>query len=120
MSRASAFILLIFLVIGLGLGVYYGWFVSPVEYTDTAPASLRQTYKDDYILMTAAIFAADGDLPAAQARLDYLGLTDPGGAVAEATKRFIQARQPEADLRRLVYLAIGPKKVTPEMQPYLP
>jgi hypothetical protein len=120
MSRAAAFLLLVCLVAGVGLGVYYGWVVSPVQYADTDPASLRQSYKDDYILMAADIYSADGDLAAARTRLQALAVKDPGPAVADATGRFIQARQPTADLRRLVLLAIALKDVTPEMQPYLP
>ena len=120
MSRVSVFILLICLAAGIGLGVYYGWVVSPVQYSDTDPAALRQSYKDDYILMTAAIYSADGDLAAARAQLETLGVKEPGAAVAEATGRFIKAHQPEADLRHLVLLAIALKTVTPEMQPYLP
>ncbi len=120
MSRASVFILIGCLALGAAAGVYYGWVVSPVQYTDTAPASLRQAYKDDYILMTAAVYAQNSDLAAAETRLAALGVGDPGEAVAAATQRYIQAGQPPADLRRLVYLAIALKKVTPEMQPYLP
>jgi hypothetical protein len=120
MSRASALILLVSLVLGLGVGVYYGWVVSPVQYADTDPTSLGQSYKDDYILMTADIYSADGDLTAARARLDQLAVNNPGSAVAGATGRFIKARQPVADLRHLVLLAIAFKDVTPEMQPYLP
>jgi len=105
---------------GAGLGVFYGWVVSPVQYADTDPASLRQTYKDDFILMTADIYAANGDLAAADVRLATLAVKDPGQAVADATGRFIKEKQPAADLRRLVLLAIALKDVTPEMQPYLP
>jgi hypothetical protein len=120
MSRVSAVILLIGVVLGLGLGVYYGWVVSPVQYADTDPTSLRQSYKDDYILMTADIYSLDGDLAAARTRLDKLAVKDPGSAVADATGRFIKAQLPAADLRHLVQLAIAFKDVTPEMQPYLP
>ena len=122
MSRASVVIILICLAVGVSLGLYYGWVISPVQYTDTDPISLRQSYQDDYVLMTAAIYASDGDLAAARARLAPLAAAakDPGVTVAEATGRFIKAHQPDVDLRRLVRLAIAFKTVTPEMQPYLP
>ena len=120
MSRVSLFLLLLCLAVGVGLGLYFGWEVSPVQYTDTDPVSLRQSYKDDYILMAAAVYAADGDLAAARARVESLGVKSPGAAVADTTGRFIKTHQPEADVRRLVLLAIAFRNVTPEMQPYLP
>jgi hypothetical protein len=120
MSRVSLLIVLLCLAAGVGLGLYYGWEVSPVQYTDTDPVSLGQAYKDDYILMTASVYAADGDLAVARARVESLGVKSPGVALAETTGRFIKTRQPEADVRRLVLLAIAFKNVTPEMQPYLP
>jgi len=120
MSRLSATVLLVCLVAGSGLGLYYGYALSPVEYTNTDPASLRQADKDDYILMTASIFAADNDLAAARERLANLGFDNAGPAVADTTERYIKAGLPQADLRRLVFLAIALKTVTPAMQPYLP
>jgi hypothetical protein len=120
MSRLASIVLLICLVAGVGLGLYYGYVVSPVQYTNTELTSLRQADKDDYILMTAATYAGDSDLEAARARVTSLGYKDAGQAVADTTERYIKAGRPTADLRRLVYLAIGLKTVTPAMQPYLP
>ena len=65
MSRASLVTLVVCLALGLGAGLYIGWVVAPVQYVDTAPASLSQTYKDDYVLMIAAIYSENGDLAAA-------------------------------------------------------
>ena len=120
MSRLSAIVLLVCLVAGAAFGLYYGYAVSPVQYTNTDLASLRQADKDDYILMTASIFTADNDLAAARERLTNLGFKNGGAALAETTERYIKADQPQADLRRLVFLAIALKTVTPAMQPYLP
>ena len=120
MSRRSATILLICLIAGVGLGLYYGYVASPVQYTNTDPVTLRQADKDDYILMTASVYAADNDLNAVRERLGSLGFKDPGQAVADATERYIKSGLPQADLRRLVLLAIALKTVTPAMQPYLP
>jgi len=119
MPRASALTLVASLLAGLSLGLYLGWVVSPVQYVDTDPASLRQDYKDEYILMIATIYAQDGDLAAARARLAGLGLEGPGPAVAEAAQRFIGAQKPEADVRRMVGLAAAFDALTPELQPYL-
>ena len=120
MSHTSRFVLIFSVALGLGLGMYIGWIASPVQYTDTSPASLGQRYQDDYILMIATIYAEDGDLPAARARLSALSFDDPAQAVAEATHRLIVAQQPEADLRRGARLASALGVMTSEMQPYLP
>jgi hypothetical protein len=119
MSRASLVTLVVCLALGLGAGLYIGWVVSPVQYVDTAPASLSQTYKDDYVLMIATIYSENGDLAAARARLAALGFADPGPAVAAAAHRLIAAQKPDADLRRLARLAAALNATTPEMQPYL-
>lgn len=118
MSRSSWMLLLTTLVIGIGVGLYIGWVVSPVEYTDTAPASLAQSHKDDYVLMIATRYAGDGNLDTARAGLQSLGSTEAG--VAEVARRFIAAQKPESDIRRLVALSAGLGTLTPEMQPYLP
>jgi hypothetical protein len=120
MSHTSRFILIFSVALGLGLGIYIGWIASPVQYTDTSPASLDELYKDDYILMVATIYSEDEDLPAARARLSALGFDDPAQAVAATTHRLIAAQQPEADLRRGARLASALGVITSEMQPYLP
>src|SRR3989304_4467866 len=117
MSRTSALPFVVFLAPGLAGGLYFGWVVSPVEYVDTAPFSLHQSYKDDYILMVAAAYSGDGDLDAARARLTALGFGAP--RPPPAAQRLTPAGGPEADLRRIVRLAADFGVTTPEMQPYL-
>jgi hypothetical protein len=73
-------LLLVAFVVGLGAGLYVGWVIAPVEYTDTAPVSLAQTYKDDYVLLIATRYAGDGNLATARAGLQSLGLTEAGAA----------------------------------------
>ncbi len=105
MSRPNLLAWLFWLTLGVGLGLYGGWVLAPIEYTDTAPSTLQQTYKDDYVLMLATAFSADGDLAAAQAGLANLGLTDPAAALQSTTDRLESAGYPEQDLQRLDSLA---------------
>ena len=70
MSRWVRFLLAI--AIGGLIGVVYGWFINPVEYTDTAPAKMRVDYKTDYVLMVSELYQSEGDLAMALARLSYL------------------------------------------------
>lgn len=75
MSRWIGFIITI--LIGIGLGILYGWVIDPVDYVDTTPDSLRQDYQADYVLMVAEIYQAERDPTVASARLSFLGQPDP-------------------------------------------
>jgi len=105
MPRRLIPLLLLALLVGLGLGLYIGWVAAPVEYVDDSPASLHQSYQDDYLLMIAAAYAGDGDLAAAQADLAALELADPATAITAAASRLAAAGLPAADQERLAALA---------------
>jgi len=96
---------LIALILGIALGLVYGWVISPVEYIDTAPASLRADYRTDYVLMTAQIYHADQDLDAAARRLTYLGSDPPAQIAEQAYSYAFQNKAPEADLKLLQELS---------------
>ena len=70
-SRWVRFIVAI--IVGIGLGLLYGWVINPPEYTNTSPSDLRQDFKTDYVLMVAEMYQAEGDAQAAARRLSYLG-----------------------------------------------
>ena len=57
MSRWIKFFIVI--ALGLAAGLIYGWAISPVEYTNTTPDTLRADYRSDYVLMVAEVFHAD-------------------------------------------------------------
>ena len=106
MSRGALILFALALAAGLGLGLYIGWVVSPVQYVDAVPSSLHRAYKDDYVLMVATAYAGDGDLDAARAQLAALGLAGPAeAAVTAAAERLAQAGLPEADRENLAELA---------------
>jgi hypothetical protein len=105
MSRTALIVILIGLAAGVGVGLYIGWVVAPVQYVDTAPNSLQRAFKDDYILMIATAYAGDGDLAAARSQLAALGQADPAAAVNAAAQRLASAGLPDADQRRLAALA---------------
>lgn len=64
---------LLALLAGLGLGLVYSWIIHPRGATNTQPTTLRADFKDEYRSVIAAAYAANGDLPRAQARLALLG-----------------------------------------------
>jgi len=75
MGRWIGFILAI--LVGAAAGMFYGWVISPVEYVDTTPDSLRIDYKSDYVLMVAEAYSVEGDPTQAVRRLAVLGPLPP-------------------------------------------
>ncbi|MBK8822026.1 MAG: hypothetical protein IPN58_05300 [Anaerolineales bacterium] len=74
--------ILIALLTGLGIGLAYSWFISPVTYVDASPAILRSDFKDQYRSVIAASYASTRDLARARARLELLGDMDPVGELS--------------------------------------
>jgi hypothetical protein len=92
------------ILVGVGLGLLYGWVISPVEYVDTSPDTLRIDYKTDYVLMVAEAFQGDNDLALALRRLALLGGQPPVDLVQQALL-FGQANgYIDADLERMQFL----------------
>lgn len=75
MNRWLKFILMI--LIGLAIGLIYGWIISPVEYLDTTPSTLRYDYRTDYVLMIAEIFDSSKDADQAVKQLAQLSSDPP-------------------------------------------
>jgi hypothetical protein len=74
---------IIALVIGLALGLLYAWVISPVEYVDTAPDTLRADYRADYVLIVAEIFRSEQNVELAARRIALLG-SQPPAEIANA------------------------------------
>jgi hypothetical protein len=115
--RIRPLYLLIGAALGLAAGLIFGWVVSPVEYVNTAPSSLRADYRTDYILMTAQAYAADGDLTLAQRRLAALGPHPGLDEVVAAIDYATQHSFSSADLQVLNQLGVALRRApgTPEI-----
>lgn len=74
-------------LLGLAIGLLYAWMLSPVRVVDSAPKALRADFKDQYRAVIAAAYAANGDLPRAEARLALLGDTDSTAVLAAQAQR---------------------------------
>jgi hypothetical protein len=82
MTRWILFILAI--LIGIGLGLVYGWLVNPVDYVNTVPETLRIDYRTDYVLMASEAYQGDNDPELATRRLALLGDTPAKDIVYQA------------------------------------
>jgi hypothetical protein len=60
------------LILGIALGLVYGWVISPSEYTGSSPEALREDYRIDFTLMIAKAYSNDNDLAQAKHRLSLL------------------------------------------------
>jgi hypothetical protein len=98
------------LLTGLGLGLAYSWFLSPVEYIDANPAILRADFKDQYRIVIAASYAGTLDLPRARARLELLGDTDPIAELSAQAQRMLASGESFEKARPLARLATDLKQ----------
>ncbi len=98
---------LIAVLVGLAAGLTYGWVISPVQYTNTSPNTLRADYKTDYVLMTAEIFHTDQDLTAAARRLGMLGSDPPFEIATRALQYALQSGFSTSDLEFLRDLSVS-------------
>src|SRR4030067_994451 len=99
--------LVIGLVLGVATGLIYGWIISPVEYINTAPDSLRADYRTDYVLMVAQAHAVDGGLELAQKSLAALGPEPPSESAVQAIQYAAEQGFSQADIEALRQLALA-------------
>ncbi|MCJ7584757.1 MAG: hypothetical protein MUO30_08305 [Anaerolineales bacterium] len=99
MSRWIKFFIVI--ALGLAAGLVYGWVISPVEYTNTAPDTLRAFYRCDYVLMVAEVFHSDQNIDHAARRLGILGSEPPARIASQALEYARLANFPASDLALL-------------------
>jgi len=92
---------LIAILVGLALGLAYGWLISPVRYIDASPNTLRIDYKTDYVLMVSEAFQSDKDLQQAIRRLASLGASPQIELVSQTIQFAQKAGYTEADVTRM-------------------
>ncbi|MCJ7512465.1 MAG: hypothetical protein MUO23_05795 [Anaerolineales bacterium] len=105
--------LLLGLAIGLAAGLVYGWVIQPVEYVDTAPNTLDDNYRTDYVLMVAETYGAERDLGRAQLRLASLGPERPLAKVETAILYAVEHGLSRDDLSTLNQLAVDLRTLSP-------
>ncbi len=108
--RSQFLQLILALLFGLGLGLVYSWFLSPVTYVDANPAILRADFKDQYRIVIAASYASTQNLDRARVRLELLGDIDPIGELSAQAQRMLAAGEPFEKVRSLAQLATDLKQ----------
>lgn len=104
---------LIAILVGLAIGMAYGWLISPVRYIDTSPNTLRIDYKTDYVLMVSETYQSEKDLDQANRRLALLGTSSPVELVAQTIQFAQKAGYTEADVARMQALMSALQTLAP-------
>ncbi len=89
------------ILVGIGLGLMYGWLINPVKYVDTTPDTLRIDYKTDYVLMASEAYQGDRDPVLAIQHLTQLGDKAPVDLVYQAILFAQQNNYTDQDIYRL-------------------
>ena len=110
------------IAIGVGLGLYYGWVVSPIEYVDTNLDTLRADFRADYTLMVAETYTRDPDIKKATYWLGDLKDQPPSLTTLEALNfaRENNFYPPDIDLLENLSLALRTTQPVETQPPSLP
>jgi len=93
------------ILVGLAIGVIYGWVVNPVVYKHTGMDTLRLDYKTDYVLMAAELYQSEGDLASALTRIAYIEASSPLAFVTTCIDYAEQHNYTREDIDIMWYLA---------------
>jgi hypothetical protein len=86
------------ILLGLGLGLVYGWLINPVSFQETTLNNLRIDYKTDYTLMVAEVYHQENNLEWALNRLTLLEDPSPLVSVENALRFASQAEYTLPDM----------------------
>jgi hypothetical protein len=92
-------------ILGLVLGLLISWVLIPVRYIDTNPASLADSYKDDYRRAVALSYQSNRDLGRARERLLLLNQDGATQILAAQAQRMLAENQSPQEARAIAVLA---------------
>ncbi len=76
-SKRPLVLAIIALLFGFAFGLFWGWNVQPVQWTDVPPSQMGVSYQEDYLRMTIDSFRVNQDLDLAVRRWQSLGPNAP-------------------------------------------
>jgi hypothetical protein len=115
LRKRRTFFFLIAILIGILVGIGYGWWLRPHLYSQADLSNLRVDYRTDFVLMTAEIYHQENNLEEARQRVQQFGTDAPERYVQEAIISAGQLGYEQADLQILADLlqALSPATITP-------
>lgn len=105
---------------GVGLGLLYGWVISPVKFFDTTPDTLRIDYQTDYVLMVSEAYADEDDIQLALRRLGFLGTDKPVEMAQNAIVYAVSASYAPEDLALMRELGEAVRSWNSALEPAAP
>jgi hypothetical protein len=115
-DRRGSWYLLTGAVLGVAIGLFYSWVISPVEYVDAPPYALRADYKDEYRALVAAAYLYSNDILRAEDRLAQLKDDETAQSIAKQAQQALAEGRPEAEVKALGSLAMALNQgLTPEV-----
>jgi hypothetical protein len=100
--------LLIGVVIGLVGGVYYAWYLNPVNLANIAPQQLNADDQKAYIVLVSEAYQQDKNLERARARLSATGARDLTAlVVSQANSAYLSGADREAQPLAILAEALG-------------
>ncbi len=91
--------------LGFAMGLFYAWNVNPVQYTETAPSSLKPEYREQYLVLIAAAYRGTGNLERAEARLALFDHEEPVETLEALAQVRMAQEGSEDEARALAMLA---------------
>lgn len=105
MKRTALVVFVLAATVGLAAGLYYTWMLDPVEYYDTWPDALRSRDKTLYLALIGDLYAYEGDLARAEARLAELDVAADGTVLAGFIEAYLDSGGRPEEVRNLAHLA---------------
>ena len=112
--------LLLGLLLGTAVGLFFGWVQFPAGGHSSALSDLAQTWRDEYVVMIAAGYAFDADIAGAAQRLSRFDAALSGPELRQTIDRIITTSARDLDdIYLLVALARDLGQLTATMRPFL-
>jgi hypothetical protein len=103
------------LVVGLIIGLpILGWWVFPVQWTDTDPFDLRQSYKEAYVSMLADSYTLNTNVALARQRVEGWDPKDLGQVIGQLQAKASDSAQVQRLDNLATALGVRAGAVTPE------
>ena len=114
MASSNWIKIIIAMIVGIALGLVYGWVINPTEYTDVTPNILREDYRADYVLMVAEAHQSEQDSETTARRLAILGSESPVQIVASTLEFAIKNNFTQNEINLLQGLLTAMQTYQPE------
>lgn len=105
MKRATPFVLIVAVAVGLAAGLVYAWVLDPIEIRDSMPKTLGSRDRLAYLALIGDLYAREGDLSQAKARLAELDVRAEGTALAAMIEQYLEEGGQPEEVRNLSHLA---------------